>query len=234
MKKELIKSYLIIFFIVVELLSMIFNFFLVKIYVFEHVYYFNFSVIFFCLGFFIVDIVADNFSPEEAEQFIFYKIFSQLSFLILGNIAIQASGIEGTQLAKILDKSIWMIATGFISTYVSFKVMIKIMSDIKIKIYQGNSVFRRYLYSTIPAEILFSFIFTILCFYRYESFAEIKDLLITSCFVKTVMSFIFASIISVLAKIKYIKNFEIQLKNNSINKQGISLQEGHRSTQDLD
>ena len=127
-----------------------------------------------------------------------------------------------------------MIATGFFSTYVSFKVMIKIMSTIKIKIYQGSSVFRRYLYSTIPAEILFSFIFTILCFYRYESFGEIQDLLITSFFVKIVMSFIFASIISALAKIKYIKNFEIQSKNKQINQQDISLQEALRSTQDLD
>lgn len=211
MKKELIKSYLIILFVVIELLSMIFNFFFIKIHIEEHTYFFNFSVLFFCLGFFIVDVVADNFSSKEAKQFIFYKIFSQLVFLFLGHIAIYVDGLEKTQLAMILDKSMWMIIAGLLSTYVCFHTMIKIMTYMKTRIYQGNSIFRRYLYSTIPAEILFSLIFNMLCFYQYGSFQEIIDLFITSSFAKIIMSFIFASMMSVFTKLKHIQNIQPQL-----------------------
>jgi uncharacterized PurR-regulated membrane protein YhhQ (DUF165 family) len=80
MCKSEVKSYLIIAFVVVELLSMVFNFYWVKIPLIFGDYNFNFSVVFFCLGFFIVDIIADQFSPAEANQFIYYKLSSQVLF----------------------------------------------------------------------------------------------------------------------------------------------------------
>lgn len=210
MHKEDVKHYLIIFFVVIELLSMIFNFYFVKVYIGAIEYNFNFSVVFFCLGFFVVDIVADIFSSAEANKFIFYKLFSQIAFLILGNLAIAVYGLEETQLAAALNKSPWMIATGLLSTYVGFNVMSSIMSYMKIGVYQGSSVFRRYLYSTIPGELLFSLVFTLLCFYKYSSFEESMHIFVTSAIAKIVLSVLFASLMSIIVKLtffnKHIKN----------------------------
>ena len=74
MHKDELKSYLMIAFVVVELLSLIFNFYFIPVLIGPKEYHFNFSVVFFCLGFFIVDVVADQISPAEANKFI-YSIF---------------------------------------------------------------------------------------------------------------------------------------------------------------
>ena len=134
MRKADIKSYLVVVFVVIELLSMIFNFYFVKITLGAMEYNFNFSVVFFCLGFFIVDVVADQFSPAEANKFIFYKLASQMLFLVLGNIAIHVYGLEETQIATMLSKSPWMMMAGLFATCIGFYVMNYIMSYMKIGI----------------------------------------------------------------------------------------------------
>ena len=205
MRKDEIKHYLIIFFVVVELLSMMFNFYFVKMNIGTIEYNFNFSIVFFCLGFFVVDIVADKFSPAEAKKFIFYKLFSQSLFLILGNIAIVVYGLEETQLAAVLQKSPWVIVAGLVSTYMGFHVMSSIMSYMKMGVYQGTSVFRRYLCSTIPGELLFSLVFTFLCFYKYSSFDESLHMFMASAVAKIVLSTLFASIMSVVARVTFLR-----------------------------
>ena len=203
MRKDEIKNYLIIFFVVVELLSMIFNFYFVKLNIGSLEYNFNFSIVFFCLGFFVVDIVADKFSPAEAKKFIFYKLFSQVLFLILGNVAIRVYGLEETQLATALNKSPWVIVAGLLSTYMGFYVMSAIMSHMKIGVYQGTSVFRRYLCSTIPGELLFSLIFTFLCFYKNTSFEEAMHVFVVSALAKIILSTLFAIIMSVVVRLTF-------------------------------
>lgn len=201
MHKDEIKHYLIIFFVVVELLSMIFNFYFIKMDIGGIAYNFNFSIVFFCLGFFLVDIVADRFSPTEAKKFIFYKLFSQSLFLVLGNVAIAVYGLEGTQLAMALHKSTWVIIAGLVATYLGFYVMSAIMSHMKRGVYQGTSVFRRYLYSTIPGELLFSLVFTFLCFYKFASFEESLHMFMASAVAKIVISALFASIMSLVVRV---------------------------------
>lgn len=201
MNKNTIKQYLIITFVVVELLSMIFNFYFVKVNVCGVEYHFNFSVVFFCIGFFIVDVVADNFSSAEANHFIFYKLFSQTLFLVLGNISIWVYGLQESQLANALSKSPWVMAAGLISTYIGFYLMSSIMSYMKMGIYQGTSVFKRYLYSTIPGELLFSLVFTLLCFYQFDS----VNIFIASAVTKITLSIIFACMMSILVKLKLIR-----------------------------
>ena len=196
---------------------MIFNFYFVKVNIGSFEYNFNFSVVFFCFGFFIVDIVADNFSPTEANKFIFYKLFSQTLFLVLGNWAIGVYGLQGTQLADALTKSPWVITAGLLSTYAGFHVMSSIMSYMKIGVYQGTSVFRRYLYSTIPGELLFSFVFTLLCFYQFNSLEESIHIFVTSSCAKIILSIIFAAVMSMLVKFKLIKNANVQLINVQAN-----------------
>ncbi len=206
MRKDEIKNYLIIFFVVIELLSMIFNFYFVKITIADIEYNFNFSIVFFCLGFFVVDIVADKFSPAEANKFIFYKLFSQSLFLILGNVAIFVYGLEETQLAAVLHKSPWVIVAGLVSTYLGFYVMSSIMSHMKMGVYQGTSVFKRYFYSTIPGELLFSLVFTFLCFYKLTSFEESWHMFMTSAVAKIVLSALFASIMSVVVRVTFLRS----------------------------
>lgn len=194
MHRNVLKDYLIITFVVVELLSMIFNFYFVTIDINNAEYRFNFSVVFFCMGFFIVDIVADYFSPAEANRFIFYKLFSQTLFLVLGNVSIWVYELQNSQLSLVLSKSPWVMAAGLFATYAGFYMMSSLMSRMKIGIYQGVSVFKRYLYSTIPGELLFSFVFTILCFYKFESFDELMRIFLTSAIAKIMLSFIFAMV----------------------------------------
>lgn len=205
MRKDEIKNYLIIIFVVVELLSMVFNFYFIKMDVTGVEYNFNFSIVFFCLGFFVVDIVADKFSPAEANKFIFYKLFSQSLFLILGNIAIAVYGLEETQLAMVLHKSPLVIAAGLVSTYVGFHVMSSLMSYMKMGVYQGTSVFRRYFFSTIPGELVFSLVFTFLCFYKFSSFEESVHMFIASALAKIVLSAVFATIMSFIVRVASVR-----------------------------
>lgn len=203
MTKEEIKNYLIIFFVVVELLSMIFNFYIAKINIGDFEYDLNFSIVFFCLGFFVVDIVADQFSTAEAKSFIFYKLFSQSFFLILGNVAIKVYGLEETQLAKAFNKTPLMIIAALIATYAGFYIMSSIMSHMKIGVYQGSSVFKRYLYSTVPGELVFSFVFTFLCFYNFTSFDEVMHIFVSSAIVKILFSVLFAGIMSIIVRLGF-------------------------------
>lgn len=205
MHKDEIKNYLLIIFVIVELLSMVFNFYFIKMDVAGIEYNFNFSIVFFCLGFFVVDIIADKFSPAEANKFIFYKLFSQSLFLILGNIAVGVYGLEGTQLAAVLHKSPFVIAAGLVSTFVGFHVMSSIMSYMKIGVYQGTSVFRRYFFSTIPGELVFSLIFTFLCFYKFSSFEESVHMFIASALAKIVLSALFATIMSAIVRVSSVR-----------------------------
>lgn len=218
MNKEEIKNYLIIFFVVVEILSMIFNYYFIKIHIGDIEYDFNFSIIFFCLGFFVVDIVADQFSPSVANKFIFYKLFGQILFLILGKLAVIVYSLYDTQIAAILSKSLWMIFAGLVSTYVGFYIMGSIMSYMKIGVYQGTSIFMRYLCSTIPGELAFSFIFTFLCFYTYSSLNELINAFLASALVKIILSILFAVTMNIILKspdlIKYVKEYYIKIQIN--------------------
>lgn len=205
MCKEEIKSYLIIAFVVIELLSMIFNFYFVKMTLGIVEYNFNFSVVFFCLGFFIVDVVADQFSPAEANKFIFYKLTSQMLFLVLGSVTIRVYGLEETQIATMLSKSPWMMMAGLFATCIGFYVMNYIMSYMKIGIYQGTSVFNRYLCSSLPGELVFSLVFTMLCFYQYNSMEEIGHLFLTSALAKIVLSILFAFLMNLISKFTFFR-----------------------------
>ncbi len=200
MDKDTIKNYLIISFVVVEILSMLFNYNFVTLNIGAFEYHFNFSVVFFCLGFFIVDVIADQFSPFEANKFIFYKLYSQLLFLLFGQIAISVYGLEGTQIAHLFNKSPWMVFSGLLATYAGFHTMSTIMSHVRIRIYQGASRFKRYLCSTIPGEFLFSLVFTLLCFYTNTSFDELMHVFVTSAIAKLILSVLFASIMEILVK----------------------------------
>ncbi|MBA2710154.1 MAG: VUT family protein [Tatlockia sp.] len=205
--KEDIKTILTITFVVVELLSLLFNSFFVKINIGSYYFTLNYSVVFFCIGFFIVDIINDFFSFKEAYKFFYYKIYSQLLFLSLSYSAINVYGLENTMIAKMVYESPWTIFSGIIATYFGYKVMGKIMDTLKLY-YQGSSVFRRYICSTLPGEILFSFIFSILSFSYGRNFNDVLHIFTASCMAKIVLSVVFSIIISFLLKIRISNSIE--------------------------
>lgn len=205
------KMTLIISFIVLEILSMLFNSFFSEYHLFGRTIIFNYSIVFFCLAFFIVDLMNDFFSSKEAEKFFFYKVYSQVLFLFLSYTAIYMCDLKDTLISNMVNESPRTIVSALIATYIGFKVMNTIMSKIKIGSYYSSSVFRRYIYSTLPGEIAFSFVFTGCSFSSGRSFQEVIQIFLSSCCVKVILSAIFALIISVLFKIK-----EVNLKRQDI------------------
>lgn len=202
--KQDTKTILIITFVIIQLLSMIFNMFFTKITIGNYYFTFNYSVVFFCIGFFIVDIVNDQFSANEAEKFFYYKLYSQILFLLLSYSAINIYGLNNTLIAKIIYESPRTVISGLIAYYFGFKVMNKIMSNMGINGYQGRSVFRRYLYSTLPGEVVFSFVFTLLSFSKDRDFDSVIHIFTISCMAKIILSIIFSAIINFLYKFKHV------------------------------
>ena len=216
--KDDIKTILVITFIVVEILSMLFNQYFVKVYIGNYYFTFNYSVVFFCVGFFLVDIIHDFFSLADAEKFFYYKVYSQVLFLILSKSAIYVYGLENNQFVDILNESWWMIVSGAIATYVGLKTMNRIMSRMKRGVYQGRSIFLRYIYSTLPGEIAFSFIFSILSFSHGREFKDVIHVFSSSCIAKTILSVVFAFIVSFLFRVIKIDH---AIKTNIINRKNI-------------
>ena len=216
--KQDTKTILIITFIIVQLLSMIFNMFFTKITIGNYYFTFNYSIVFFCVGFFIVDIVHDQFSSIEARKFFYYKLYSQVIFLLLSYSAISFCDLENTLISKIIYESPRTVISGLIAYYIGFKVMNNLMTNMGINGYQGRSVFRRYLYSTLPGEIIFSFVFTLLSFSKDRDLDSVIHIFTMSCMTKIVLSIIFSAIISLIYKIRYsnIKEQVIFIKKTNI------------------
>jgi hypothetical protein len=91
-----------------------------------------------------------------------------------------------------------------------------LLNYMKIRAYQGGSIFKRYLYSTIPGELLFSFTFTFLCFYKETSFEDTMHVFVVSAMVKITLSVLFAVVMSFVVRVSFSKE---TIKNNPINAQ---------------
>lgn len=195
-RKEIFKNHLIITFVVVEVLSIMFNSFFIKFKINGYIYYFNYSVIFFCLGFFIVDTINLFYSSVEAKKFFYYKVYSQVIFLILATSAIKVNGLENTQFFYMIKSSWWPIFCGIVATFIGYNIMNAIMSKLKRAIYQGRSFFRQYIYSTLPGEFAFSLIFTLLTFSNKHNSEEVLSIFITSCISKLIFSTFFSAFMS--------------------------------------
>lgn len=199
--KNEIKIFLIITYVILDILSMIFNSFFTDVAIGNYCFTVNYSILFFCMSFFIVDLVNDFFSVHEANKFIYYKLFGQVVFLILCKFSISIYGLNGLQFSKMIDESPETILYGVIATFFGYKMMNAIMVKMKTGIYQGKSIFRRYIYSTLPGEMAFSFIFSVLSFSAGRNTHELLQIISTSCVVKIILSVIFASIITFCYKI---------------------------------
>jgi len=103
LSKNDFKIILIISFVVLEISSMLFNSFFSEYHLFGRTIIFNYSIVFFCLAFFIVDLMNDFFSSGEAEKFFFYKIYCQVLFLFLSYTAIYMCDLKNTLISSMIN-----------------------------------------------------------------------------------------------------------------------------------
>ena len=121
--KNEVKVFLIITYVILDILSMIFNSFFTDVAIGDYYFTVNYSILFFCMSFFIVDLVNDFFSAHEANKFFYYKIFGQVVFLILCKFSISIYGLHDSQFSKMIDESPQTILYGAIATFFGYKMM---------------------------------------------------------------------------------------------------------------
>ena len=176
---------------------MIFNHFFFNAEFMGITYQVNFSVVFFCLGFFSVDLALDLYGPKEASNFFYYKLFSQGIFIILGKISLCVLNLNHHVLNTIFNDSFFVLIFGLMSYGVCLNVMKNLLGLLKSN-YRGKSIFKRYLYSTLPSEIIFSLMFTFLSFHQGNSTEDLIKIFISSSMIKLILTLIFSFTITVV------------------------------------
>lgn len=183
--------YLAMFFAVFEILSLVFNQYFISVPLANILFPVNISVIFFCMGFFILDLVTEIYNKKIADKLIYGKIACQILFVLLGRVGIAGAGLQNSQLESIISTTPVMILYGVIASIVGYNITTYIMQRLKI-IYNGEYLMMRYLCSTLPGEIAFSFIFSFLSFSAEKSLKEFWMIFLTLTLIKIILSFIFS------------------------------------------
>jgi uncharacterized PurR-regulated membrane protein YhhQ (DUF165 family) len=192
--KARMKIYLAMVFIVFELLSMIFNQYFQDIHLMGTVFPLNISVVFFCCGFFILDVVTELYDSNEASKLIYGKIICLILFVSFARIGIVGAGLQSTQLSQIISTTPLMIFNGAIASLIGYKITTGIMQNLKLY-YQGRYLVFRYLSSTLPGEISFSLVFTILSYSSGRGFSQTAAIFVSLTIVKIALSLIFALLV---------------------------------------
>lgn len=174
-----------------EILSLIFNQYFVDVQFLNIVFPLNISVIFFCMGFFVLDLVTELYNERVADKLIYGKIVCQILFVILGEVGVLGANLQNTQLSQIITTTPTMIFNGIVASIVGYKITTHIMQKLKIR-YNGQFLMMRYLCSTLPGEITFSLIFSSLSFSSEKTFTQFVMIFLTLTLVKIVLSFIFS------------------------------------------
>ncbi|MCE3237372.1 MAG: putative vitamin uptake transporter [Gammaproteobacteria bacterium] len=181
-------------FLVFELLSTIFNQYFYNVTVLGIVFPFNVSVIFFCLGFFILDITTEIYNNKEADKLVYGKVVCQIIFFIFGKIGIIGACLQDSQLDTIISTTPTMMVNGVLASLTGYKVTTHIMQRLKISCH-GRFLPIRYLCASLPGEIIFSLVFSLLSFFDKRIFHEWIMIFFTLTIVKIVLSFLFAFIV---------------------------------------
>lgn len=186
------------FFIVVSMLFAIFetlsielNDFFKDINIFGYNLAFNPSVIFFCIGFFIIDLVTEIYNDKFANYLIYAKLLSQVVFIIFGVFGVMTAGIEHGQIAQTFFLAPRILFNSMLSSFIGYKLTGKIMQILKIK-FKGRFLLARYLSSTFPGEIVFSLVFSLLSFSHGKSSGQMLNIFAGLILVKFSLSLIFS------------------------------------------
>lgn len=193
-KEVVIIIFLSMLFSICESLSIELNNFFRNYTVFQYQLSFNVSVIFFCVGFFIIDLITELYNEKVANYFIYTKIITQLAFVGFGILGVKLSGIKTGQIAKTFIVAPHILVNAIIASIFGYKITGKIMRYLKIK-FNGRFLFTRYLSSTFPGEVVFSFVFTLLCFSQGRTFLQTINVFIGLVIIKFILSAIFSVLI---------------------------------------
>lgn len=195
-----IKQLLIIAFIIFELLAVLFNSLFMKIHIYGGSFMFSYSMVFFCISFFAVDVMHNFFSPLTAEKMQLYKLFSQSLFIIISYSAVLIYSIEDSQFSIMLKGALRGLVSSSIAMYCGFQLMSKFLPRLVFNRDKHVSMVRRYIYATIPSEVVYSFIFCVCNYSTCYLFREVIDIFAVFMLFKIVCSILFSLVISLWFK----------------------------------
>ncbi|MCX7121683.1 MAG: VUT family protein [Gammaproteobacteria bacterium] len=193
-KEVVVLIFLAMLFAICESLSIEMNNFFHDYVIFGYRFSFNVSVIFFCIGFFIIDLVTEIYNDRFANYFIYSKIISQVAFICLGVLGVKLAGIEHGQIAGTFLLAPRTLFNSMIASFIGYTVTGKIMQRMKIK-FNERFLFTRYLSSTFPGEVSFSLIFTVLSFSHGRRFSDVLNIFVGLIIVKFLLSFLFSILV---------------------------------------
>lgn len=186
--------YLAMVFAIFEILSTIFNQYFYDVVLFGIVFPLNVSVVFFCLGFFVLDITTEVYNNREADKLIYGKILCQIIFVFFGEFGVIGAGLQGSQLDKIISTTPIMMFNGMVASLIGYKITTAIMQRLKI-IYRGRFLPFRYICSSLPGEIIFTLVFASLSFFHGRTLREFMMVFFTLTLVKIILSFFFSLVV---------------------------------------
>ena len=208
-KEVIVLIFLSMLFAVCESLSIELNNFFHSYIIFGYHFSFNVSVIFFCIGFFIIDLITELYNDKFADYFIYSKVISQFLFICFGVFGVKLANIENGQIAETFFLAPHILFNSMIASFIGYKMTGKIMQALKIK-FNGCFLFTRYLSSTLPGEITFSLIFTVLSFSHGRTFLDVMNILVGLIIVKFLLSTVFSVLV---VPVTNIMRHYLKLKN---------------------
>ena len=202
-------------FMTVEMLSMLFGHSFTQFQLFGLEINFITGVIYFCLGFWILDLITELYDDKMANLIIYGKIFCQLAFMALLHVG---GSISNNIIAQSLNFIPKMVIAGIIASLIGYKLTSFIMQKLKIK-YEGKHVTFRYIVSTLPGEIIFSFIYSAIFLWHEYHGAQYIKIFYSIILAKIFFSLLFSLLFSPIKKaISFFINFEYphKISNNNI------------------
>ena len=130
-------------FAICTILSFQLNYFFINISILGIKFPFNVSVIFFCICFFILDLVTEIYNNKIADYFIYSKIISQFLFILFGNISVNIIGSQSDAISILFGSMYYTLFCSMVATFITYKLSSKTMQTLKIK-FKGNFLFSRY------------------------------------------------------------------------------------------
>lgn len=198
--------YLAMIFAVFEILSTVFNQYFYDVSLCGIIFPLNISVVFFCLGFFVLDITTEIYNNKVADRLIYGKLICQLIFVLFGEIGIIGAGLQHSQLATIISTTPIMMVNGMVASVIGYKITTSIMQKMKM-FYRGRLLPIRYICSSLPGEIIFTLVFASLSFFHGRTFREFVMVFLALTLVKIALSFLFSLIVvPVTSMIRYFSN----------------------------
>lgn len=206
--------YLIGIFFSFSTLSMLFNPYFTTVSLGMFIIPINISVVFFCATFFIIDMITELYDDKVATKIIYSKVLFQFIFVLCGCYAVEFCNLGGTEMANIMHEMPNMMAGSVAASLISYKLSSHVMQWLKIK-YDGQYLTLRYLVSTLPAEIIFSLIFSLFSFREGNNFIEFVRIVISLSATKALCSVFFSLVIvpitNILKKIESLDNNHLEI-----------------------